>query len=60
MGNKQSSSIPNPSVPNPSVPNPLGYPSACTLITSKKLAYYVHRYDPTEMIKLLIQRLGTE
>lgn len=57
MGNKSSKVHPSPEM---TVPNPLGYPSACTLITSKKLAYYVHRYDPTKMIELLTQRLGAD
>ena len=48
MGNKQSSSIPNPSVPNPSVPNPsvpnpLGYNSRCISITpQKKTIIFIH------------------
>ena len=58
MGNKGSKVHPSP--PEVSVPNPLGYPSKCALITSKKLKYYVHRYAPEEMIKLLIQRLGRD
>jgi len=54
-------SFPSPenSFPSPenSFPNPLGYPSKCSLISSKKKEYYVHKYDPTNMIRLLKQRL---
>ena len=63
MGNKQSRinpnpSVPNPSfsnpsVPNPSVPNPLGYNSQCISITPQKKDYYIHTYDPRQMIELL-------
>ena len=55
MGNKSSIAK-----VQPLVDNPLGYQEGCKLITSKKQQYYVHTYDPTKMIKLLTEKLGSE
>lgn len=55
MGNKGSKIH-----PIQEVQNPLGYSTPCTLITSKKLKYYVHTYDPTTPLSLLSQRLSSE
>ena len=55
MGNKGSKIH-----PIQEVQNPLGYSTPCTLITSKKIKYYVHTYDPTTPLSLLSQRLSSE
>ena len=55
MGNKGSKIH-----PIQEVQNPLGYSTSCTLITSKKIKYYVHTYDPTTPLLLLRKRLSSE